>query len=272
MINQNISIVLAHFNQDNQLSKETQYYIEKLAEISFLDQFILVSTSAFQDKEREYLEGLGIKLFERDNIGYDFYSYKVGIEHLDILSCDNLLICNDSIFGPLFDIEPILKEMVSNHADIVGMTHGFKHHYHLQSYFVLFKPKVVQSMAFKAFWDGVKILEDKKKIIRNYEIGMSQYFLDKGFHLGVYANFIPNIADLLFKSNKPLAVIKQLIKVLIRLNPSSIKGINQTHYFWQMLIETFHVPFIKKELVYKNPENINISNIEKFLSNIKYKK
>lgn len=264
-----LSIVFAHYHCDNQLSKETKYYIEKLSQIDFLEQFILVSTSTFQKKDREYLQSLGINVFERENIGYDFYSYKVGIEHVKFSNCENLLICNDSVLGPLFDIESIVEEMIGKPSDMVGITQSFEYRYHLQSYFVLFKQNVLKSDAFKAFWDGVEVLKSKKEIIMNYEIGMSQYFLEQGFQLEAYANFVPNGMDLLFGSNKPRATIKQLIKVLLKLSPSSIKEINPTHYYWQTLIEKFHVPFIKKELVYKNPEKINVRDTEKYLIKMK---
>ena len=66
--------IVAHFDADN---KWQENFLQTLSIINkVVDKTILVTTS--QNIDNLPLEFSNVKLIKRPNIGYDFYSYKVG--------------------------------------------------------------------------------------------------------------------------------------------------------------------------------------------------
>jgi rhamnosyltransferase len=54
---------------------------------------------------------------------------------------------------------------------------------HLQSYFLVFNKKIINSEIFKNFFRKVKREDNKQNIIENYEIALTSSFLDAGFKM-----------------------------------------------------------------------------------------
>ena len=116
-------------------------------------------------------------------------SYKVGIEELNLDTYDELIICNDSIYGPLQPLSQLFDKCDLMQADVWGITDSYQQSYHLQSYFIIFKQKALKSRAFTNFWSHVTVLNEKKDIIKCYEVGLSKTLRKDGLKL-----------DALFKS------------------------------------------------------------------------
>ena len=100
-------IVFVHYNQYGLYDDYVDYYINKLLEINEKKSITFVSTSKLPEEAKKTLIDKNIKVIERENVGYDFYSYKVGIENGYTDEIRSVLICNDSVFGPLYDINKI---------------------------------------------------------------------------------------------------------------------------------------------------------------------
>jgi rhamnosyltransferase len=54
---------------------------------------------------------------------------------------------------------------------------------HLQSYFLVFNKKIINSEIFKNFFRKVKREDNKQNIIENYEIALTPAFIDAGFKM-----------------------------------------------------------------------------------------
>jgi len=255
-------IVFVHYSASGNLEKYVKYYVDELLKIEEEKEFVFVSTSLLALDDKKILMDKGIKVIERENVGYDFYSYKVGIKSVDLSKFSSVLICNDSVFGPLYDINEIYQKLQSNENDIVGMTQSYEKQYHLQSYFLLFKQKACQSDLFNEFWNRVEILNNKDEIIQKYEIGLSQEFLRNGYSIGAYCNMTTTCIDMVLHSEQKLKAIKRCIKYFFRGKLKQIKALNITHYLWEYIIVKKKFPFIKRELIDKNPQKLNIAHID----------
>ncbi|WP_439107106.1 rhamnan synthesis F family protein [Congregibacter sp.] len=50
---------------------------------------------------------LGINVLVCETFGYDFMSYRLGIEQLFLAAFDELLLCNDSVYGPVYTLRQL---------------------------------------------------------------------------------------------------------------------------------------------------------------------
>ena len=128
----------------------------------------------------------------RENVGYDFCSWRAGLDALpDRTEFDELVLVNDSVYGPLSDLAPAFSDPRVADADCWGMCLSAQDprsrrtpaRPHLQSWFVVFRRVVVESGAFRIFWEGVEPLATKAAIVDRYEVGMSERLAAAGFRL-----------------------------------------------------------------------------------------
>ena len=103
---------------------------------NLLDKTIVVTTSQkISNLPREFIN---VKLIKRPNIGYDFYSYKVGYSNvLEEKNVESILFINSSFF--LLDrikFRNTLKKIIRKGSaeKVIGITSSKQYFHHLQSY------------------------------------------------------------------------------------------------------------------------------------------
>lgn len=251
--------VFAHYDKDDMVDDYVYYYLTELLTVVKKLVFVTVSDISYKDVER--LQSLNVEVVKRENIGYDFYSYKVGIERLNVSLYDELIICNDSTFGPLFSMKDIFDRMKNKECDFWGITDSMEIAYHLQSYFIVFKKPILQSLSFLYFWDKLKILEDKNEIIKQYEVGISQVLLSQNYISQVYTQYAINKNDnsirllkRLWKS--PYKIFKLLISPYKYYSVAMKSNGNASILFWDSLLVRYQLPFVKKSLIVDKNEGV----------------
>lgn len=180
--------VMAHYDREGAVAPHVRRQVEALA--SSVEDLVIVSTASLSDESRTWLRGRG-ELIERANYGYDFFSYKTGLESRDLGAYDEVVICNDTYVGPFRPYSRIFDEMAEQPLDFWGLSTCERHLRHVQSFFAAFRPWVVESRAFTTFWSTMAPLSDRLQVIRKYEVGMSQVLSDAGFVFGAYFNETP---------------------------------------------------------------------------------
>jgi O-antigen biosynthesis protein len=159
----------------------------------------------------------------RQNEGYDFGSWAAGLAFcrrwLDRLPL--LILTNDSCYGPLHSVDGLFERLAASSADVVGLTESTAIRSHLQSYFMAYRPRVLRSPLFWAFWEQIGIWDTKIDLVRACEVGWSGVLVDAGFRL-----------EALYLAGQ--------------------HG-NVTHTHWRQLLEELRFPFLKTELLRLNP-------------------
>lgn len=163
--------VMAQFDPRGALGPHVRRQVEALA--GAVDDLIVVSTSRLTDGARSFLTRHA-RLLERENVGYDFLSYRAGLESVDLEAYDEVTVCNDSYVGPLVDYPTVFETMAGRPADFWGLSETDRIKHHVQSFFVTFRPSATTSAAFRDFWSGTEVLADRSAVIRRYEVGMSR--------------------------------------------------------------------------------------------------
>jgi hypothetical protein len=258
--------------QKNGIQRTTWKYIRHLKE-DLGYGIVLISNCPLQKEEIPMLQDLCLEVIERENIGYDFGGYKDGIiRYLDKLdSLETLLIANDSVIGPIYNMQQIHKEMQDEDCDFWGMNdfHESRDLNKLNtqsiprvcSYFICFKSNIITTDVFKNYWKNLPYPSGRKLAIRN-ETKLGQYFLNNKFKYSVFVkkediiNYISeNRKDFdfdLFFANK--AMKKPKIE-----NPYFFISYFHTNDTCPMLILThFKMPLMKRDLIRSNKVDINI--------------
>jgi lipopolysaccharide biosynthesis protein len=251
--------VLVHFSRRGAFLRYFRYMVEELERSGFA--VIIVSNSPKIDRKAvEALLPRCALVLHRRNVGYDFGAWREGILQIpDLAAVDQLLITNDSVFGPLHELDTVLQQFDPATGDVWGVTESFDTRYHLQSYFLLFHRPVLQDEKFLKFWQGMRYIENKRVVIFKYEIGLSQMLVKAGFRLRALNPYRDLVGARLAKSlgtedDKHFLMddfsthVLQTISLGYPLNP--------THYFWDLLVIDFRCPFIKRDLLEKNPVGV----------------
>jgi lipopolysaccharide biosynthesis protein len=132
----------------------------------------------------------------RENVGFDFAAWG----HVYVLgqgfpAATRLLLVNDSVIGPLDDqsFAEMIGRLRSTAGDVVGLTENAVPHRHLQSYFLSFGPRALQSDALRAAFLNMHSLPTKELVIDAYETALTRQLSLAG--LSVSALFPPLYND-----------------------------------------------------------------------------
>lgn len=117
----------------------------------------------------------------KPNVGYDFGSWAVGLDRFPALAKRrHVILVNDSMAGPFAPLDDMATSFETTSADVWAATNTRQFVPHLQSYLLGFRGGVLADPAVRQFWRGVKHLEDKGRIIGEYELGLSHLLRFEG--------------------------------------------------------------------------------------------
>lgn len=162
-----------------------------------LDELIIVVNGMIQTCETVKLHNYTNKIFFRSNEGFDAIAYKetiiqfLGIEY--VRGFDELLIFNDTFFGPFYSSKIIFQKMEKKYVDFWGLTlhaeHKSKSGYmpeHLQSYFLVVRKEMLNSVYFEKFWLSLENIGTFRQLVNDFEIHFTTFFKKHGFRYAAY--------------------------------------------------------------------------------------
>ena len=146
-----LAILLAHYDRDGIIDP---YVIAAAKEYrNFTDTLIVISVSA--KTLPNDLSGIVDVFIPRENTGYDFGSWRAGLQALpDPFDLDEIICVNDSVYGPLFDLAPALESPRVAAADFWGITVSEMQTSQVQSWFFAMRAPVIRSECFYTFWNS----------------------------------------------------------------------------------------------------------------------
>ena len=247
------ALVYAHYSRTNSMSEYVLRAIECYRR--YVQTIIFVSASPLPRTVRDQLNKHCAAVIERHNTGYDFASWKAGIDALDVpAQFEQIILTNDSVIGPLGDPSRMFDKLLSDPRDVCGLTLSWESRRHVQSYFVRFGRATLSSGAFEEFWREIEGLENKEDIIARYEIGLTAYMEIRGHTVG--ALFEPPSR---LSTGKRVSIWARAASVrapheaYLRLRKiNRLPHLNPTHYLWREILDA-GIPFLKKELIRDNP-------------------
>jgi rhamnosyltransferase len=173
---------MAHYDPRGGIGPHVRRQVEALA--AAVDDVVVVTTADLSDESRAWF-GARSRLIERRNFGYDFFSYRTGVEASPLGQYDEVILCNDT-YVPVADYRQVIATMADRPVDFWGLSRSDRVSPHVQSFFVAFRPWLVDSQAFRTFWGDMQPISDRWQVIKRYEVGMSTTLMDAGFAFASY--------------------------------------------------------------------------------------
>jgi lipopolysaccharide biosynthesis protein len=246
----------ASYSRDGVLAPYVRRYLVALREQLDCD-IVFVSTTALGEPDVEWLRTVCLKVVLRENRGYDFGSWRIGLAlGPDRSRYRNLFIANDSVYGPMFGMRQVLDLLASPQPTVVGITESLAVASHLQSYFVGFNRAAFTHPFFERFWQRVLFFADKRVIIHKYELGLSIAAARAGCR--VVALF-------------PFRQVRDIAERNFRI-PALHRGrayVNPSHVFWECLFG-LKCPMLKVDLLRTNPWKADLSGLRRCLADAGY--
>lgn len=255
--------VYASFDRNSLIDN---YVVEQVAAVARLGyRIIFVSTSPrWLEDQVAKIRPYCWKILSRRNLGHDFASYKQGIQQIGSLDdVEQLLLMNDSCYGPLFDLGTLEALGTANGANLWGITDSWFSSYHIQSYFMVFDRRAVCSRTFHRFWAFLPPYQTRRLAIRTGEVRLTKWLVRSGMratalcpYQAVASTTLRRILKQLRDSEADFLPTEKLH--LQRLAEAISKGVklNPMHSFWDVLIAEYRCPFIKRNLLRENPARI----------------
>jgi lipopolysaccharide biosynthesis protein len=254
------AFVIAHFHQNGRVALNTHALVEEMAKLT--DSVVFISTN-INAVEATQLKKNAI-VIQRENIGYDFWSYKLGIEHLgDLSQFERIVVCNTSFIA--LDPSFLVKSFTGPVEEIglLGLSRNGDMGDHIQSYWISFEgTQLLNSPEFFGWWSSLMPLNDRADNINKYEVGLSSYFSKHGYSLRTLFQATPNhLLIMLARAISGGSVIVRLennldLKNKLQIVPLDLAyalGLNPTVYGWDFLLD--HLKILKIEQIKFNYGN-----------------
>lgn len=174
----------------------------------------------------------------RRNFGKDFASFAEAYFAFPTDRVSRLVLQNDSIIGPLYDSDYIgaLEDLS---GQFVGVTESFGPAYHLQSSLLMFNGADVVTALGDFFSNDYRIYNHRENIVRYGEVGLTQFMLSRGLVINVLLPLIGLVAA--------------------HGDARGLSKYNSQHNFGEFIFCEYNFPFIKRELLSKNPAVVDFS-------------
>lgn len=158
------------------------------------ERIVAVVNGALTELGRGRLEAVADDVIVRPNEGYDIWGYKCGLDAVGdgIAEFDEVVIANDTWFGPIQPFAPLFERMDGRPLHFWGMTdhvrvepHPFTNSgylpYHLQSYWVAVRREMFLSEEWRRYWRELPEMNSYSDAVVKHEGVFTEHFTDLGF-------------------------------------------------------------------------------------------
>ncbi|MBD5402359.1 hypothetical protein HDR58_06115 [bacterium] len=172
-----------------------------------VSQLVVVCNQTKIIKGQDILEKYADQIFYRENIGLDAGGFKDALcDYIGwdkVREYDELVLVNDSCFGPFRHMTEIFDEMAGREVDFWGLLKfgnvrredGKEFPEHIQSFFIVIRHSLITDISFKEYWDKLPYYMTFNEVVDNHEVIFTKYFADRGFTYDVLADADVNITN-----------------------------------------------------------------------------
>ena len=190
------------YDKDGILDNFRKYYLKELRKV--VDCIVGVVSGTLTPESRDELSEFTDDFFVRENKGLLAGSWIDGIKHIgwDTLDkYDELLMLNDSFFGPFYPLEEMMDAAEKSDADFYGAMQNFEDkscteiagrpmkHGHFRGsicYFYIIKSRLLHSSEFKKYWSAMPEIKEDWDTYFYAEMQFFDYVKDAGFRIDAY--------------------------------------------------------------------------------------
>ena len=235
-----------HWSPDGRISRMVRRQVRLWREMGFACVFI--TNAAPPAADWDAIAADTVLRIRRANIGRDFGAWRdaatIALQRFG--TPQELLLTNDSVLGPFLPLPPLVDAWRAGGDGFFGLTESLGGGAHLQSYALLGRGEeaVAEMLGHLA---SLKDSRSKWLLVQRGEIGLSQRMLRAG---------VPCWA--LFGQERLAAFANAATRARIAPRYSSAEAFgrvpfNPCHHLWRELVEGMGYPYLKTELIRRNP-------------------
>jgi hypothetical protein len=235
--------------------------VRVLCEAGFAVVFVTASATVPEDDWRS-MRATAALVVQRRNFGLDFGAWRDVVPEVRRRwpALRELMLANDSVLGPVYPLLPVIHTMRAGGDGLFGLTESLQGGAHLQSYMLLARGEEAVSDLLR-FLDRLFITHSKWLLIQLSELRLSRWMLRRGHRVAAVFGYERAIRAALRDpvECRRLADSHIRLRGLRELPPDQAYAtlldwpLNPTQHLWHVLVTQFRAPFVKTELVRRNP-------------------
>lgn len=251
--------VFVQFSPDGMISGMVQRQVAAYRDLGFA--VVLVSNSpAFPEPAWQAARRVAALVIHRRNEGLDFGAWKdvVPLALARWPAAEEVLLVNDSVLGPIRPLGPVVEAMRAAGPGVFGLLESLQGGPHLQSWFTLVRgPAAIADLA--RFLARLRLSRSKWKIIQRGELRLGRSMQAAGHRVAARHGYDELVRAALADPAERDYLMRALPAWLAGIDPArhhailTDRPLNPAHHLWRVLSGPAGCPFIKTELVRRNP-------------------
>lgn len=159
---------------------------------------LVVINGPLSNAGRAALEPFSDEILVRENVGFDIWAHKEALDHIGegISEFDEVVLTNDTWFGPVRPFGPVLARMGDRAVHFWGLTDHAREepnpftgdgvlHYHLQSFWIAVRREMFLSDAWTAYWRDLPSMPSYFDAVLKHEAMFTNHFTELGYSVDV---------------------------------------------------------------------------------------
>lgn len=194
--------VYVFYDKNGIVDEYNDVFLKGLKQV--VSHLLVICNGQMRPEGKQRIEAIADEVIFRENKGYDVTAYKEGIlkpGFQKLCEYDEVIICNDTMYGPLYPFAEMFDTMAKKDIDFWGITNFHEVPFdpfgtveygylpkHIQSFFMVFRKSLVESQDFQQYWSQFPPINGYEEAIGRHEAIFTKKFADKGFKWAVYAD------------------------------------------------------------------------------------
>ncbi len=204
MVQNNRLILCTFYEKYGRLFEGDLFYLDSL--LPLCRKLILIVNGEINDYSKIKIQKRGIQIIVRANKGLDFGAWQEALLCLgwkEIHGYNEILLTNLTCYGPIYSFQNLFDEMGTRDCDFWGINRhpampnikliqtdpSTTIQEHIQSYFIVFRKKVILSGEFKNFWENLKQASNYEEEVAYHENRLTYFLESSGFKSDTYMPF-----------------------------------------------------------------------------------
>lgn len=194
--------IFAFYDKDGIADEYNFYFIEELKKQ--VSRLLVICNGDVEEEAGKRFSGIADEVMMRGNEGFDITAYHLGLKKYGYNrdgKFDEVIICNSTMFGPVYPFREMFEKMAVRDLDFWGITNFHEVPFdpfgtvkygmlpkHVQSFFMVFRKSLTMSPEFQKYWEDMPQITSYEQAIGYHEAIFTKEFADKGFQWAVYAD------------------------------------------------------------------------------------
>ena len=194
--------IFVFYDKDGIADEYNFYFIEELKKQ--VSRLLVICNGDVEEEAGKRFSRIADEVMMRGNEGFDITAYHLGLKKYSYNrdgKFDEVIICNSTMFGPVYPFREMFEKMAVRDLDFWGITNFHEVPFdpfgtvkygmlpkHVQSFFMVFRKSLTMSPEFQKYWEDMPQITSYEQAIGYHEAIFTKEFADKGFQWAVYAD------------------------------------------------------------------------------------